>query len=163
MTFAPLRYVPTTRPFLLASVALQLMLIGCVLQPRPELEAYRRSFYRIRFDSTMSSVGAPRAVYDTTLTLLTDVVEIGGQALGSYGDTIAVAPSYVLIADRKRPGEGRTIRRSGRQALPDNVLVPVQPGVRIEPWDIGPSRSSLLIAPMLGALTMFLLLRCGRH
>jgi hypothetical protein len=160
MTCAPLRYVLMTRPTTLVSLLLTSALMACSLQPRPEVEAYRRSFYKIRFDSSMSVVGL-RAANDSTRLVLTDVVEIGGRVLAHRADTVVIAPSYTLTLDREHLGEGRTIRRSGRLALLDSLFVPVQPGVRIEPWES--SRRYLVVAPILGLLTSFLLLRFGHH
>jgi hypothetical protein len=105
----------------------------------------------------MNIVGAPRAVFDTVPALLTDVIEIGGRALALRSDTLAIAPSYILMADKEHPGEGRTIRKSGRRALPDFVLVPVQPGVRIEPFTKSPLSS--MVMPILAAATAILYFR----
>jgi hypothetical protein len=123
------------RKIALLLVVLPVLLVGCSSQPQPELEMNRVSFYRIRFDSSMNLRRAPLAVFDSTKALLRDVVEIGGRALDIGPDTVAIAPLYVLLEDRQHPGETRTIRGSGPAALPDFLLVPVQPGVHIEPWN----------------------------
>lgn len=110
--------------------SLSLLLVGCV-HPRFDMEEFRCSQYNIRFDSSTNLIGIPRSAYDTTTHVLADVVEIMGRVIDVKGDSLLVAPSYVLISDSEHPG--RTIRRGGLRALPDDLVVVVGPGDRIEP------------------------------
>ena len=153
----PTRYPSQTRSMMLISLACLLLLIGCSTRERPELGPGTSSLYKISFDSNMSVLWAPRVGYDSVPTVLADVVEIRGRVIEMRSDTLPIAPSYVLIADRDHPGERRTIRWSGRQVLPDLVLVPVRPGVRIEP--LTKSRLSSMTMPILLAVSVLLYFR----
>ena len=157
MRLCPWRFAVVARCASLLASLLMVLGTGCSPQPRPEFEAYQRSFYKVQFDSTTSIVRAPRAIYDTVPSLLRDVVEIGGRVLELRSDTLTMEPSYVLTADREHPGEVRRIRLSGRRVLPDFVLIPVQAGVHIEP--ITKSRVSSMTMPILVAVTSFLYFR----
>jgi len=171
MTHTVLRHLLALRPTLLVSLALS----GCSLQLRPELEVDRPSFYKIRFDSSMTLVGSPRPLYAREPTFLADVIEVGGQA-ALRRDTVVIAPSYIMTADREHPGEWRTIRTScedhpgdGRiqkaceDSLPAVVFIPIRPGVRVEPWSTGPSLLSSIAGPFLAALAFVILFRSNRH
>ena len=138
------------------TLALLFVLSGCWLQPRPAHVAYGQYFYKFKFDSSMTIVVGPRLVSDTAPQVLKHVVEIGGRALSFSPDTFAIAPSYVLTLDVQRPGEGRTIRRNTRNPLPYFVLIPVKTGIRIEHWNIGPSRLKEAAPEILGLLTSLL-------
>ena len=144
-------------PPLLVAV-LSVFLLGC-FHPRPELEAYKRSFFKIRFDSSTTLVGVPRSPYDTVPHALVDVVEIMGRVLDLRSDSLLIAPSYVLISDTDHPGDGRTTLRRGRRALPDDMIVVVRPRDRVEQMYTGPHWPRLMAAPIAGLLTGFLLFR----
>jgi len=156
MTWFPTSNLLLTRAAILISFTWPLLAIGCSPRPRPELEDQENPLYKISFDSSTHLVAGRRALYDTTGTLLTDVLEIGGRALAVRGDTVVISPSYVLFADRAHPGERRTIRKSGH-VLPAVVLVLVGPGVDVEP--LTKSRVGSIAVLLLGVATAFLYFR----
>ncbi len=129
MRLCPWRFAVVARCASLLASLLMVLGTGCSPQPRPEFEAYKRSFYKV----------------------------LGGRVLELRSDTLTMEPSYVLTADREHPGEVRKIRLSGRRVLPDFVLIPVQAGVHIEP--ITKSRISSMTMPILVAVTSFLYFR----
>ena len=117
----------------IALLSVLTLLVGCSA-PRISPHVQNAAFYRIRFDSSISLVGAPGAAYNADPALLAEVVEIGGRALALRADSAVIEPSYFLLTDPRHPGEGRLIRRKAPNVLPNFVLVPIQPGVRIESW-----------------------------
>jgi hypothetical protein len=145
-----------TLPLLVA--ALSVFLFGC-FRTRPELEAYKRSYLRIRLDSNTTLVGAPRTADDTVTRVLADVVEIMGRVLSLRSESLLVAPSYVLISDPDHPAERRTMLRRGRRALPDNLIVVIGPRDRVEQMYTSPNWPRLMAAPIVGLLTGLLLFR----
>ena len=161
------------RPTLLVSLALSSVLSGCSLQLQPEHETNRPFFYKVRFDSSMTLVGTPRPLYARDPTILANVIEVGGIAW-LRRDTVAIAPSYIVTADREHPGERRTIRASCEvgpgesrhvqaagceDPLPDAVFIPIQPGVRVEPWRTGPSLLVSIAGPFVAFMALIILFR----
>jgi hypothetical protein len=142
----------------LVVAALSVFLLGC-FHTRPELEAYKRSYFKIRFDSNTTLVGAPRTPDDTVTRILPDVLEIMGRVLSLRSDSLLIAPSYVLISDREHPAERRTTLRRGRRALPDDMVAVIGPRDRVEQMYSGPNWPRLMAAPIAGLLTGLLLFR----
>jgi len=122
----------------------------------------------------MTLVGAPRPLYARDPSILANVIEVGGIAW-LRRDTVAVAPSYIVTADSEHPGERRTIRTSCEanprlkiqpaceDSLPAAVFIPIQQGVRVEPWRTGPSLLVSIAGPLVAALAFIVLFRSNRH
>jgi len=166
-----LRHLLALRPALLVALVLAPVLGGCSLQLLPEREVDRPFFYKVRFDTSVTLLDAPPPFYDRGPASLANVIEVGGQA-ALRRDTLVVAPSYFLTADREHPGKWRTIRtscaesrgdeiihKSCEDSLPAVVFIPIRPGVRVEPWSTGPSLLSSTAAPILAALALIILFR----
>ena len=150
------------RKIVTALFILPSLLEGCSARPQGEHEVRSPAFVKIRFDSTVSLPYAPPASLDTAKSLLKDVFEVGGRVVSVSRDTVVIALSYALLADRRYPGEGRTIRRGGSHVLPELVFVSVQQGVRIEPWNPRESnRLTSTILPIVFLLGVLLSLRYG--
>ena len=142
--------------------ALSVCLLGCLPTPPPELEAYKRSVLKIRFDSNTTVFGVPRGP-DESPHAVADVVEIMGPVIGQSGDSLLMNPAYALILIPEHPVAGRVIRRVGRGTLPDEVIVVLGPGVRVEQPYQGPHCFSMVPPIIAGLITEFLLLQHGRH
>ena len=138
------------------------LLAGCSSQPQPDHRLRGPTFYKIRFDSSMNILCVPAASLDTAKSLLKDVLEVAGRAVSVRPDTVVIALSYVVLEDRRYPGERRTIRRTSSPALPDLLLIPVQLAVHIEPWNPrGGNRLISTVVPIVFLLGALLSLRYG--
>lgn len=63
---------------------------------------------------------------------LPDVTELGGRIDEISGDSLVVALIYVVVPDLDHPGRSRyETKSSPDHALPDRVLVILQPGTRV--------------------------------
>src|SRR5437868_9887812 len=100
------------------------LLCGCASVPRRQLEAQKRSYYRLRFDSvTTVAAVMHRTAEDNAPRLLAGVVELGGPVESLRGDTLIIEPHYMLMVKRSPSGDAHIGRFSSKLVLPDLVFI----------------------------------------
>jgi len=111
-----------------------LVLSGCTSAPRTrrQFELWKQSCQILKFDSpTALIVVMNRSGGEGASRVWTGVLELGGPIETVRGDTLIIEPHYMITTRRTAAGELEIVRINDARLLPDLVLVPAGPGLRV--------------------------------
>ena len=136
-----------------------LLLSGCTSPTRRQVEAGRRAYVRLRFDSFTTVIAVNyRTAEDSVPSLLWGVLELGGPVESLRGDTLIIEPHYILKFTTTAAGDVRIVRVNNKLMLPDLVYVPAGAGLRLVWTSDAPPRNGLSVGSVVvfGALAIWL-------
>ena len=118
----------------LAIAGVALSSSGCLFASHRRADEGAEWLRTVTFDSP-TDVAIVQSMYGAVAEpgALADVTELGGRVDEASGDSLLVALIYVVVLDPDHPGRSRyETKSSPHQALPDRVLVVLQPGICLE-------------------------------